>query len=264
VVQSVQRAAKILKCFTPNTSELGVTEIASRLGLAKSVVHGLLITLEAEGLLSRNRSGKYTLGPGLFGVAEVFRRQMNIAKVAFPVMEDIHRKTNETIFLAKRVGKEVCCIEIIKSKLPLIFNLEVGHRFPLGAGATGKLLLAFLPSEERERIIENLELKRLTPKTVVDVHKLIQQLEQIRRRGYEVTYGERFLDVVSVVAPIRDSSGRVVAALGLGAAKARASEEAVSRWVALVTKGARQVSYELGWMADETFQLGNSIKKGGL
>ena len=106
-------------------------------------------------------------------------------------------------------------------------NQEVGRRYPAHAGATGKVLLAHLPADERRELLERLELARLTPRTMVTRAKLRADLKRIADLGVAVTIGERVPDAVAISAPVFDASGRVVAALTIGGIASRYEREAL-------------------------------------
>ena len=146
-------------------------------------------------------------------------------------MERLSKTTMETIILAGWVNSTPCCIERINSPQPLKLSVDIGSWFPLHAGSVGKTLLAFLPDEERERIIERIELTRYTENTITEISELKRQLQEIRERGYVVSIGERLEDVASVVAPIRNHTGNVIATLSVGGPKNRFREGKLSSFI---------------------------------
>ncbi len=151
---AVRRVTQILKSFSAETEmpDVGVTELSGRLGLAKSVVHGDLTALLEENILEKDeQTGRYCLGSELFRLGQAVSKQMTLRRCAFPVIERVSKITMETVILGGWVNSTPCCIERIDSPQPLKLSVDIGSWFPLHAGGVGKILLAFLPDEERER-----------------------------------------------------------------------------------------------------------------
>ena len=245
---AVRRVAKILKSFSAETPEMGVTELATKLDLAKSVIHGDLATLVEENILEKGKdTGRYFLGGEIYRLGQAVSKQMTLKRVAFPVMERLSKITMETITLGGWVNFTPTCIERINSIQPLKFSVELGSWFPLHAGSVGKILLAFLPDEERERMIEKIELTRYTENTITEISVLIKTLQEIRKNGYAVSIGERWVDVVSIGAPIRNYNGNVTAVLSIGGPKSRFKEEKMAGFIQLVSEGTREISLKLGF-----------------
>jgi DNA-binding IclR family transcriptional regulator len=126
-------------------------------------------------------------------------------------------------------------------------NQEVGKRYPAHAGATGKVLLANLPVDEREEVLAGLELERLTPSTITGRSKLDAELRRIADAGVAVTYGERVPDAVAISAPVFDAGGRAVAALTISGVASRYEAERVDEDVDAVRRAADAISADLGW-----------------
>jgi IclR family KDG regulon transcriptional repressor len=212
--QTLIRAAAILDSFTVERPELGVRDLARRLGLSPATAGRLLATLHSAGILRQNEATRaYALGVKVLSWASVFSSTLDVRSKARPVLEQLHRQTRESVSLYIRDGVERVCVERIESLQQIRVVVRVGERMQLYAGASGKVLLAFLPREQRKKLLAELDLVRLTENTLCDRKRLERDLLEILERGYAISLGERVSGAASVAAPIFDVSGSVVASL---------------------------------------------------
>lgn len=247
--QTLTRAISILDCFSPDQSELGVREIARRVGLSRSTVGRLLATMHAAGILGQNPTTRtYAMGAKVLTWAGVYAATLDVRVKARPILEHLHRMTRETVSLYILDGCERVCVERLESPEGLRFVVRVGERMPLHAGASGKVLLAFLPPDQRREILRAISLTPLTGNTITSIPKLERELALVRKRGYAASVGERVVGGTSVAAPVRGASGDVLAALNLTAPTPRVSDEKILDYVKWVTQAAAQISREMGYM----------------
>ncbi|MCR4424932.1 MAG: IclR family transcriptional regulator [Firmicutes bacterium] len=241
------RIIDVLECFTVDQHEWGVTELANHLGMHKSVIHRILSSLDARGYVRRNPHTKtYTLGLRCLDLGYTVLERMDVRTVALPYMRELVRTVNETVMLHIVDGDQALCIAKVESSQGLKCTSRLGSRVPLHAGAVTKLLLAYLPDEQVERILAR-PLKRFTEYTVTDPVVLRAQLEQIRRDGYCVTAQEVDLGSIGPAAPIRDHTGAVIASMSVSAPIIRMPDEKLNQVVQLLLATVEQVSGELGY-----------------
>ena len=246
-IQAIERAVSILNAFSMDDPELGVTELADRLGLHKSTVHRFMVNLDAAGLVERNaRTGRYRLGLHVFELGALVMQQMNLWDEALPFLEGLVHDTGETGHLAVLDGGEAIYIERVEARRALRVPSAIGRGYPAHATNLGKVLLADLSRERVEAIIAERGLAAYTPQTITDPGELEADLELIRRRGYAVDNEEYDDGLRSIGAPVRDHSGQVVAALGIGGPVTRITPERVEELAALVMTAARGLSRRLG------------------
>ena len=147
-IQAIERAVSILNAFSPEDPELGVTELAERLGLHKSTVHRFMVNLDAAGLVERNpRTGRYRLGLRIFELGGLVMQQMNLWDEALPFLEGLVHDTGETGHLAVLDGGEAIYIERVEARRALRVPSAIGRGYPAHATNLGKVLLADLPRE---------------------------------------------------------------------------------------------------------------------
>lgn len=250
LAQSLGRGLDILEAFTRERPELGVTELAVHLGLAKSTVHRLLATLRVRGYVRKNpRSGKYRLGIRPWEVGRIAAGQLGYPEASRPSLERLAREAAGTAHLAILDGSEVVYLARIDGTPPVHADAPVGGRVPAHAVSAGRALLAFLDPETLRKVLAR-GLRRFTPATVADEVKLREELEAVRLTGYAATVGEWRAEVSGISAPVRDASGEAVAAIGLAVATTELPPGRIETLVPLVKEAARQISRELGFPGD--------------
>jgi len=251
-VRAVERALEILLLFSLEQQELSITEIARSVGLSKSTVHRLLTALQTKGFVQQNpENQKYSLGMVLLHLGHVVSEQLDIRRLARPLMRQLERETGETVNLnVNRDGYRVC-IEKVESHHDVRHFVEIGKRLPIYCGASGKVLMAYMEPDEVEEIVRRTGLSPYTSRTIADPAALRQELEAIRRRGYATSTSERVEGASSVSAPVRDSTGKVVASLTISGPSFRFTPEKVLDFIDKVRAAAAELSRILGYRADE-------------
>lgn len=247
-LSSVRNAARLLKVFRSRERELGVSELARRLGLGKSSVHRVLTTLVAEGLVEQNPvTGNYRLGIVMFELGEAVRVHMDLHAAAGPVLAALREQTRESCQVGILDGCDVVYVDRLESPQTLRLFTETGRRVPVNCTSSGKILLAHLDGAELDRVLAAAPMAALTPRTITDRDRLVDELATVRRRGFAEAVEERELGVVSIAVPIRDVRGEVVAALSIGAPSARLGPSARRRLVPVLVEAGEAASRRLGW-----------------
>ncbi len=250
--QSLHRAVSILDCFREDQPELGVREIARQLDLHPSTVGRMLVTLASLGILNQDPETKrYRMGSKVLAWSTVYMSQLDLRSEARPYMEDLYQATEETISLDIPDGNCRVCIERIESKHNLRWVAHIGERMPYYASAAGKTLLAYMPAQQKEEIVQNTSMERLTPKTTIDPKILHLEMEIIKQRGYAVSQGERVEGVSCVAAPIFDSTGKAIGAITISAPSTRFSEEKILEFADLLMKATGKISQNMGYLPTE-------------
>lgn len=246
-VQSVRRAISILRSFSIESPELGVTEISHRTGLHKSTAFRLLETLEAEGLISRDPdTGRFRLGVGLIALAGRVLEHMDLRQASRRHMRILADRTGETVNLAILDEGSSLNLEQSLPRGRLVKNYGwIGRRTPVHATSTGKVLLAWLSESERQEILHN-PLERFTPNTIVDLPELERALESVRVRGYAVGHEEYEIGLNAVATPVRNHEGEVIAALSISGPAYRLAPETFEAGGREVMNVAAEISRQMG------------------
>lgn len=229
--------------------EIGISELARKLGVAKSTVHRLAVTLVADGMLEQNPdSGKYRLGIALFRLGSLVRRRMTISNEARPLLRELREKVNETVHLAVLDGTEIMYVYNLESTQAIRMRSDVGVRKPAYCTAEGQAILAFQPDDVVERVVSE-GLPPRTPQTITDADKLRKVFELIRQRGCAIEDEESEIGMRCIAAPLRNDAGEVVAAVGLAGPVSRLSKKALASFIPHVIDTAAAISARLGHRA---------------
>jgi DNA-binding IclR family transcriptional regulator len=252
-IQSVQRAAAILKAFGYGSPQLGVSEVGRKLKLHKSTASRLLATLESEGLVERvPQSDKYRLGYEFVRLAGQVTHFSDVRAIAKPLLAELAEATRETINLAVLDGEEVVNIEQVSS--PHIVGIAnwVGRRTPLHCVANGKALLAFLPRAQVEHILSS-PLSRFTKHTITSKAALRAELARIRERGYATAMSEIEEGLHAVAAPIFDARGEVVASVSISGPSYRVTPERMEQLSKQMVRTAEKITARLSPLVGVSF-----------
>lgn len=248
-LSSVSTAVRLLKAFSEEQVEIGISDLAKRLGVAKSTVHRLAVTLVADGMLEQNPdTGKYRLGISLFRLGSLVRRRMNVSNEARPLLRELRERANETVHLAVLDGNEIMYIYNLESTQAIRMRSDVGVRKPAYCTAEGQAILAFQADDVVDDVIR-LGLVARTPQTVTDPDKFKKVLDGVRQRGCAVEDEESEPGMRCIAAPVRNDSGEVVAAIGIGGPVSRLSKKALASFIPHVIETAAQISARLGHRA---------------
>lgn len=246
-IQSIQRAAALMRCFTEADPELGVTELSQRTGLHKSTVSRILSTLQREGFVGQNpATGRYRLGIGLISLAGVALGRVDVRSAAYYHLDALVESTQETVNLAILDGGECVIVDSRSSPKPLRYTSWIGRRLPLHCTANGKVLLAGL-DEQRRRLLLVFPLRRYTPGTIVAETALAAELARVEARGYASAEGEFEEGYCAVAVPIVDSRGHTVASLSVSGPSLRMERATLAGYVDQLSQASARISTELSF-----------------
>jgi DNA-binding IclR family transcriptional regulator len=228
--------------------ELGVTELGKQFGWSKASVHRILQALVETGYAEQvPETEKYRLTTKLFRIGSAVIHRTGLTQAALPVMEDLFEKTRETINLAILDGSDVVYVQKIETEALIGENIRVGSRFPAHCTALGKVLLADLPEHALDELLGGMELVQRTPNTITQEQALREALSSIRQRGYAVDREELSLGLQCVAAPIRDSSGKAIAALSVSGPVTRRTDDDLPLLGELLIEAVSSISGNLGY-----------------
>ena len=247
MIQSVDRAARILAVLGAGPPRLGVTEIAARLGLAKPTVHGLLRTLEQHDLVAQDPdSGKYSLGPGVVSLGNAFLGGSELRSRSLRWTEALAQRAGEAVWVATLSGARVIVLHHVFRPDDTVQILEVGATIPWHACALGHAIVAHLPEAEQTRALAA-DLPPLTGQTMTSRTALGQALARVRTQGYAVEDQEATVGDAGIAAPIFGPDAVVAGAVGVVGAADRLLIPATRKELArAVQEAARAISRDLG------------------
>lgn len=245
-IQSLERAAAILRLLAGGERKLALSDVAVTLGLAKGTVHGILRTLQQEGFVEQDPdTGRYQLGAELLRLGNSYLDVHELRARSLMWADDLARTTRESVRIGVLHAGGVLVVHHVFRPDDSRQVLEVGSMMPLHATAWGKVLLAFDPVAHGEL---DAELKAFTRFTVTDPAALDVQAERIRELGWAGERQEAVEGVAGLAAPIRDRRGSPIGAVGIDGAVERLTEggEFPSRLIAAVRDAARAIGRDLG------------------
>ncbi len=248
IIQSVERALKILDLFDEYDTELRITDISERMALHKSTVHSLLKTLRKHHYIEQNQeTGKYRLGLKLFERGNYVIRSMDLRTVAKDYLVELSKKTGRTVHLVILDGREGVYIDKVESSASTVLYSRIGRRVPIHSSGVGKALVAFKEEEELKKLLAGYEYCVQTPNTITEEETFLNELKLIRERGYAIDNQENEPGVCCVALPIRDHTGQVVAAISSSTTASEVAEEELLKTVELITETANNLSKKLGY-----------------
>lgn len=245
LVQSVDRALSVLEILAKR-GVAGVTEIAGELGVHKSTASRLVAVLEHRGFVEQlTDRGKYRLGFGIARLAGALTVQRDLAHESRRACEALATDVGETVNVAILDDDRVVNISEVRGGSAVAVQNWVGHSTPAHATSSGKVLLAHTPDLDLEQRLGQ-RLERYTERTVTDVRLLARELDVARERGWAATQEEYEVGLNALAAPVRDHTGRVVAALSVSGPSYRLSPDAFPDVAVRLTSAAADVSRRLG------------------
>lgn len=250
--QTVDRALSILELFTLERPQWTLTEVSSEMQLTASTVHRLLRSLLAhEMVIMEPVSKRYSLGPGVMRMAKMLLERDDIQRVydaADRYMNQLRASTGETVGLHRILGQYRACVAEAVSFQTVRTQTSVGGVQPLHVGAASKALIAWLASEERDRLLPDDSFEHRTAASPSSRAELESQLELVRKQGYATSGGETVVGAAAVAAPIFDSRGRVVAAINITGPIERWNVETMAEHLDELRDSVRTVSGLLGYV----------------
>jgi len=238
-VRAVDRALEILMAFTSADHQLTASELLKRVDLSRPTLYRLLRTLEHSGfIVSSGDPQKFELGPSVAHLSHVWSSSLDIATLAQPMMRRLWDQTGETVALLVHQGSHRICVAELPSAQPLSFKRGVGYREDVTLGASGRAILAYVPSPETY-------LNKDGGQTV-DVPVYLDRLQQIRERGYAISRDELIQGAVAVAVPFFQGNDKVMGSMAVFGPSVRVNQACVDVFTELLKEEAKKLSQALG------------------
>jgi IclR family transcriptional regulator, KDG regulon repressor len=245
-MQTISRTIQILRSFSKDKKELSLAELHHKLGLSKSSLQRILNTLVMNGFLEKdNKKKTYKLGIELYYLGKLVEEHSHLLMTAKPYLKDLRERFGENVYLNIIENDERKCIAFEAGKHDLMTISYIGQTSPLYAGASAKVLLAFLPTDKIQQYFHKIELVPITKNTIIDKEKIKEELHNIKEKGYSISFGERVFGVCSISAPILNRWGEVIAGISLSAPMVRVNDSIIGDFISSIKEVANQISDKL-------------------
>ncbi len=245
IIPSLRNACRVLKLLTDEETGMTLAEINRRLGIPRTTALRILTTLHSEGMVDQ-KGREYFLGASLIRLGVRALDGVDVRGAAVPVLQDLSRETEETAHLAVRSENKALLLEVCDSPHPVRVASRPGTLTDIHCSATGKVLLAFQFENVRELLGDAPVLESRTPGTLTTIELLEAETRRVRELGFAIDEEEYSPGVRCLAAPIRDSRGDVIAAIGITASTASFTRRRIKPVSRAVIAAAERISAALG------------------
>lgn len=260
LVPALERGLLLLGQFNHRDRRLSAPELARRLNLPRSTVFRLLMTLESMGFVERTEGGHdYRLGLAVLRLGFEYLASLELTELGTPLLERLRGEIGFSCNLVVRDGRSIVYVAKSSAPTPFTSSVHVGTRLPAHATVLGRILLEDLSLEELRELFPEDQLESYSSSTPRTVRQLYEMVQKDRQRGYVLE--EAFFEarVSSVAAPVRDSSGRIVAALGATIPSSRFDPERIDDLVSKVRNTALELSRLLNYSPEKMQAMGKVV-----
>lgn len=246
MIHSIEKALDLIEILSEKESA-SLMELVEILQQPKSSLYRIILTLENKGYITRSdEDGKYCLGYKHLTVTKNLLEKNTLRSSAIPEMNALVDQYGDTVNLGVLSDDEVLYLEIIEGTYALRMTDRVGSKAPIHATAMGKVMTAFFREDMIKELLENLNMHKITPHTITDKQRFIEEMDKVRLQGYALDDQEVVEGARCVAAPIFDMFDRLVGAISLSGAIHRLSDERLPDMIASVTGAAERISLKLG------------------
>jgi len=245
-LEGLDRVVAIMDLLGESNDCLSLAEICKRMELRKSTAHRALMALEHTGLIERAPGNRYRLGLKLYDMGNRAVEQVDLRGRVHPYLRRLALRVGETVHLGVLHGARIVYLDKIEAvNRRVCVSSRTGTSNPVYSTSMGKAILAYLPPDKAQAVIDVIQFKAFTPKTITSKEELMSALERIRRRGYSIDDEEMEIGTRCVGAPILDTEGRPIAAMSVSGSATRLAAHCVPGIAAHVLRCAKEISSAL-------------------
>jgi IclR family KDG regulon transcriptional repressor len=237
-----------MECLASTDRPLSTLEVAELCGLSRPTAYRFLTTLLARGYVASNQNGHYHLGTRVLTLSKGLLDRLDLTELDRPELRELSQASNETVHFAILDDTEMLYIDKVESSQPVRMHSTIGARNPLHCTAIGKAVLAFIPVEERNALLDRIAFIPRTPNTITDRAALAEHLELVYSRGFAIDDIENEEGIRCVGAPVFNHTGRVFAAISISGPAYRLSIPRLLELSTLVITAANAISNKLGYV----------------
>jgi len=240
--QPLDRAFAMLSALASASRPTSITELAALCAVPVPTAHRLAGQLEERGLVKYALASKKLLvGPALVQLGMAAAQAAVRSDRVHGILVALAAKLGESCQIGVRADNEVVYVDTVRAARSAGLHFEQGRRAPIHSTSIGKIYLAEMPDEQFDLWLQNAELPRLTPATIVSARKMKATVKDVRRNGWAASNEEFASGVVGCAVPIRLPNGSLIAGLGISVPSARASFDEVKTHVPVLQRAAREI-----------------------
>lgn len=240
---SLARGLAVIQAFSQKKRQLTISQVSAKTGFSRAAVRRCLYTLAKLGFSGSDDNRHFYLRPRVLALGHSYISSMPLATAAQPVLEHFSRLLHESCSIATLDGLDIVYVARANVTRIMAIDLGVGSRLPAFCTSMGRVLLAHLPPDELESFLARIQFTRYTERTIITVDKLRPVLRLVLRNGYAIVDQELELGLRSMAVPIQNPSGKVVAAVNVGAHAQRVSnQDMLSKFLPHLQAAAQELS----------------------
>lgn len=249
-VQSIERAFQLLDVISNHPEGIQVTRLSEQVGLSKSTVHRLLMTLVNLNYIYQDpESEKYKMGYRIISLARHAMNSIEIIPIAKPHLQRLSADVNETIHLCIEDQGEVMYVDKIESNQTIRMYSRVGSRAPMYCTGVGKILLSGMSEEDYEKTVASIEFIKKTEATIGSREELDREIKRVKSQQYALDNIENEAYIRCIAAPIYDNNGKIIASFSISGPTSRITMERVNEeLIYKVTETSKAISKQLGYL----------------
>jgi DNA-binding IclR family transcriptional regulator len=248
MTKSALRVLDIMEFIADQKNGSTHAQLSQALAIPKSSLTALLRDLVSRGFIVVDEdTGRYCIGPHILSLSQAYLRNLNIVRVAQPVVAELFDKTNEFSAFAIPKGTDyvILCAESLP--LPLAHSLQIGERGPMFSSATGKAILAFYPPDQRDAVLAASRMEKFTAATKVDPVEIRAELAEVARTRIAYAREETLPGIVAMASPVFNSAGIAVGAVSVATPVSRFTSTFEGKVAEALQVAAHKLSLQLGW-----------------
>ncbi|WP_353062890.1 IclR family transcriptional regulator C-terminal domain-containing protein [Tunturibacter psychrotolerans] len=240
---SLARGLIVIQAFTQQSPQMTISQLSVKTGLSRAAVRRCLYTLTKLGFAGAEDGSRYSLRPRMLTLSHTYTTSNTLSTAAQPILERMSAALRESFSVATLDGEDIVYIARTQVSRVMAVDLHIGSRLPAYCTSMGRVLLAYLPTEQLEQYLAKATLTAHTTRTITSVEKLRLALRNVRRNGYALVDQEYEVGLRSLAVPVYAASGRVVATLNLSGNAPRLSVlEMQSRFLNHLRNAANELS----------------------
>ena len=249
IIEILDVALDVIDMMASSQEEFhSLSSLARQFNINRSRMFRIFKTLERRGFVDYDqKTESYRLGMKFLSISQNVRDRLSLRREAEEILKNLAAETGDCSYLIIASGNSAIVVDRYSGDNMLQLSAPIGSRLPLHTGAAPKLLLAFMPEDQREHVIDEMELPSFTPNTITDKNTLRNTLAEIRQHGYAADEQDFEVGAYAFGAPVFDHEGKIIAGISITTPTARCSPKRRKELIRIVLAAAQKLSAKLGY-----------------